>query len=82
MRRITNAEQHKEKKASATVGMSGIISGRHLIGRRVGYGGRVGARRREGHKMPFVFVKTAPGGSVPFQTAREESNFLKRGFEH
>jgi hypothetical protein len=31
MRRIINAEQHKEKKASATVGMSGIISGRQLM---------------------------------------------------
>jgi hypothetical protein len=38
MQRITNAEQHKEKKASATVGMSGIISGHHLIGQREGYG--------------------------------------------
>lgn len=27
MRKMTNAEQHKEMKASATVGMSGIILG-------------------------------------------------------
>jgi hypothetical protein len=28
---MTKAEQHKEERASATVGMSEIILGRHLI---------------------------------------------------
>jgi hypothetical protein len=39
----------------------------------------VGARRREGHRTSFVFVKAAPGGSVPFQTAYENPTFSKVG---